>query len=103
MRYNKCMYINDTNCKYHDITGIKNQEIIYTVQWCPPLSITLQFPGVAVSALIVNDGFGRPDTGGGRPVKGGVAKGEEDGRTPHALQAGHPPKAVLGMARPQGV
>jgi hypothetical protein len=42
----------------------------------------------------------------GRPVRRGVSKGEEDGCRPPALQAGHPPngcKAVLGVARPQGV
>ena len=85
------MYINDTNCKYHDITGIKNQEIIYTVQWCPPLSITLRFPGVPVSAPIVNDGFGGPDTGGGRQARTG--RGIQGGkRLPKAARpAGGPP------------
>jgi hypothetical protein len=41
-----------------------------------------------------------------RPVREGVSKGEKDGHTPPALQVGHPPKggkAVLGVARPQGV
>jgi hypothetical protein len=42
----------------------------------------------------------------GRHVRRGVSKGVEDGRRPLALRVGHPRnghKAVLGMARPQGV
>jgi hypothetical protein len=43
---------------------------------------------------------------GDRPVREGVSKGEEDGRRPPALRAGHPPngrKAVWVVAHPQGV
>jgi hypothetical protein len=43
-----------------------------------------------------------PGSGGSRLVRCGVSKGVEDGRRPPAVRAGHR-KAVLGVARPQGV
>jgi hypothetical protein len=50
--------------------------------------------------------MGIGDWVGGRAVREGVSKGEEDGRRPPALRAGHPPngrKAIWGVACPQGV
>jgi hypothetical protein len=50
--------------------------------------------------------FGKFHDQGDRPVREGVSKGEEDGRRPLSLQAGHPPnsrKAVWGVACLQGV